>query len=77
MTAAGMPNTTSRIFPGPDGKLVYTADENGNRVPDFSHAGYMGGGVAIPHIPAADTVRAVQGDASPVIQGPRQCGRRS
>ena len=68
MTAVGIPNTTSRILPGPDGKLVYTSDENGNTIPDFSHAGYMGGGVAIPYIPAADTVRAVEGDASPAIQ---------
>ncbi len=69
MTAVGIPSpTTSRIFPGPDGKLVYTSDEDGNTIPDFSHAGYMGGGVAIPHIPAAETVWAVEGDASPVIQ---------
>ena len=66
MTAAGIPYpTTSRIFPGPDGKLIYTSDEDGNTIPDFSNAGYMGGGVAIPNIPAADTVRAVEGDASP------------
>ncbi|MFA6470436.1 MAG: hypothetical protein WCU00_00235 [Candidatus Latescibacterota bacterium] len=62
------PNAASRVFPGADGKLVYTADKNGNTIPDFSHAGYMEGGVAIPYIPAVDTVWAVQGDSSPVIQ---------
>jgi hypothetical protein len=25
---------------GPDGKLIYAADEHGNRVPDFSTCGY-------------------------------------
>jgi hypothetical protein len=69
MTAAEIPYpTTSRIFPGPDGKLVYTSDEDGNTIPDFSNAGYMGGGVALPHIPAAETVWAVEGDASAMIQ---------
>ena len=69
MTAVEIPTpTTSRIFPGPTGKLVYTSDENGDTIPDFSHAGYMGGGVAIPDIPAAETVRAVEGDASAMIQ---------
>lgn len=33
------------------GALVYAADEAGNRVIDFSHAGYRGGGVAIPVVP--------------------------
>ncbi len=34
------------------GRLVYTADAAGNTVVDFSHAGYGGGGVAIPLVPA-------------------------
>lgn len=36
----------------PDGRLTYTADEAGNRVIDFSTAGYAGGGAAIPFVPA-------------------------
>ena len=35
-----------------EGKLLYTADENGHRVIDFSHASYGGGGVMIPMTPA-------------------------
>lgn len=35
-----------------NGKLLYAADESGNRVIDFSGAGYAGGGEAIPHVPA-------------------------
>ena len=35
---------------GEDDKLVYTPDERGNRIPDFSRAGYKGGGVKIPDV---------------------------
>lgn len=42
---------------GADGRLAYTADANGDRVIDFSAAGYDGGGVAIPHVPARIVVR--------------------
>ncbi len=35
------------VFAGADGRLVYATDPRGNRIPDFSHAGY-GGGTAIP-----------------------------
>lgn len=31
-----------------DGRLAYVSDEEGNRIPDFSHAGYRGGGVVPP-----------------------------
>lgn len=37
---------------GPDGKLAYTAGAAGDRVIDFSSAGYGGGGEAIPNVPA-------------------------
>jgi hypothetical protein len=37
---------------GADGRLAYTADAAGNRVIDFSYAGYGGGGVALPDVPA-------------------------
>ncbi|MBX6315545.1 MAG: pectate lyase, partial [Isosphaeraceae bacterium] len=50
------------------GKLVYEADERGNRVPDFSHCGYGGGGVAIPNVPARVVVAPAPGDAGPRIQ---------
>lgn len=35
---------------GPHGRLEYSEDTNGNRIPDFSNAGYMGGGVEIPDV---------------------------
>lgn len=34
------------------GALIYEVDSAGNRVPDFSHAGYGGGGVPLPDVPA-------------------------
>ncbi len=48
--AADTPSATVRA--DPDGKLTYTADAQGNRVIDFSTAGYGGGGEAIPFVPA-------------------------
>src|SRR5689334_18259519 len=56
------------VAPGPDGRLVYEADARGNRVPDFSHCGYGGGGVAIPDVPVRVRVPATAGDATPRIQ---------
>ena len=32
------------------GKLVYSADALGNRIPDFSNCGYLGGGIAVPDV---------------------------
>ena len=44
-------------YPGPHGKLVYTYTSKGDRIPDFSYAGYEGGGVALPHVPTMRTVK--------------------
>jgi hypothetical protein len=38
-----MPPTVSKVYPGPDGKLVYTPDDRGNIIHDTSHAGRGGG----------------------------------
>ena len=46
--AADLPPCTRLVYPGIDGKLVYVPDEQGNIIPDYSHAGYGGGGVALP-----------------------------
>src|SRR5689334_19883519 len=66
LTAAGA--EPRYVAPGPDGRLVYEADARGNRVPDFSHCGYGGGGVAIPDVPVRVRVPATAGDAGPRIQ---------
>ncbi len=51
-----------------DGTLVYEVDKRGDRVPDFSHAGYGGGGVALPAVPARVVVAPVDGDDGARIQ---------
>ncbi len=40
-----------------DGQLVYKTTPVGDRVMDFSYAGYMGGGVALPVVDVVQTVR--------------------
>src|ERR1017187_1048635 len=54
--------------PGADGKLIYKTLLAGDRIMDFSSAGYMGGGVRIPLVPAAKTVAPSGGDDSAAIQ---------
>lgn len=49
--AQSLSPTTSLVYPGADGRLVYVTDSLGNRIPDFSHAGYKGGGVPLPMVP--------------------------
>ena len=57
------------VHPGRDGKLVYRATERGDRIMDFSHAGYMGGGVALPDVPVKVTVKPSGGaDDTAAIQ---------
>ena len=65
---ADIPPTVSRVYPGPDGKLVYVPDEQGNTIPDFSYAGYGGGGLPIPTVPVKETVWPVVGDNTANIQ---------
>ena len=60
--------TTSLVYPGVDGKLVYVADSLGNKIPDFSNAGYKGGGVPIPYVQIKAIVWPVPGDNSERLQ---------
>jgi hypothetical protein len=53
---------------GADGRLVYESDPLGNRVIDFSHAGYAGGGRAIPDVPAKIYLGPGDGDQRGRIQ---------
>ena len=52
-----------------NGRLVYGQDAQGNRIPDFSYAGYGGGGAPVPVVPARITLSAPTGDATSTIQG--------
>ncbi|HTY89188.1 MAG TPA: DUF6298 domain-containing protein [Candidatus Acidoferrum sp.] len=56
------------ISMGADGRLVYDADERGDRVPDFSTCGYAGGNRPLPEAPAKVVVAPVQGDETERIQ---------
>jgi hypothetical protein len=66
--AQDMPPTASLVYPSINGKLVYVADSLLNKIPDFSHAGYKGGGVSIPTVPVKATVWPLPGDNAAHIQ---------
>ena len=57
------------VQPGANGKLVYRATPWGDRIMDFSHAGYMGGGVALPDVPVKFIVKPTgDQDDSAILQ---------
>lgn len=58
---------SSRVF-YQNGKLIYGTDNEGNRIPDFSYAGYKNSEVEIPFIPAVLTISPVSGDNTQHIQ---------
>ena len=61
-------STKIRVTLGADGRLVYYSDAKGDIVPDFSHAGYGGGGVRLPNVPIVITLTPVAGDDRANIQ---------
>jgi hypothetical protein len=56
------------IIVQPNGQLTYIPDSLGNRVPDFSYAGYMAGEKSIPDLPIKIVVPVINGDATLRIQ---------
>ena len=69
LAATAAPKKLSPIISaGADGRLVYDADERGNRVPDFSNCGYAGGDQPIPNAPVRLVVAPVPGDSTARIQ---------
>lgn len=50
------PGKSEWVFLGPDNRLEYKTTEKGDRILDFSHAGFMGGGVPLPDVPVKQTV---------------------
>lgn len=78
-------NFSRWVYPGPDGKLVYKTTPAGDRIMDFSTAGYMGGGVALPDVPvkkaispsgAEDDTSRIQSAIEEVSQLPLEKGFR-
>lgn len=51
-----------------EGKLFYQPDSLGNRIPDFSYAGYMAGEKPIPNIGIKVVVSVSEEDATDIIQ---------
>src|SRR4051794_15518126 len=49
-------------------KLVYRTESNGDRVPDFSYAGYRAGEVAISDVPIRVVVSPIAGDNTARVQ---------
>ncbi len=62
------PKKPSPVALTEDGRLAYAPDSLGNRIVDFSYAGYMAGAQAIPDAPIRVTVPAREGDATARIQ---------
>lgn len=60
--------TSTWVFFGSDKKLHYHTDSQGNRIMDFSFAGYKGGGVGLPVVPVAATVNPISGDNTAHLQ---------
>jgi hypothetical protein len=59
---AGVGNSAGQLVRSDGGKLVYDPyDAAGDTIPDFSNAGYMGGGVAIPEVKGKVQVAAESG----------------
>lgn len=56
------------VFQNEQGKLLYTPDSLGNRLPDFSYCGYRAGAESIPDVPIRVVVNAQKGDATNRIQ---------
>lgn len=56
------------VYLGHSGKLVYKHSKVGDRIIDFSYAGYMGGGVAIPTVPVKKIVSPSGNDDTIAIQ---------
>ncbi len=66
--AAGAERKQRFVDLGPDGRLVYDADQQGNRIIDFSHCGYAGGGVDIPEVAARVVLGPGTGDQTARLQ---------
>jgi hypothetical protein len=68
------PISTSLISTGSNGKLTYAKYANEgetntvNSIPDFSSAGYKGGGVSIPLVSVKKTINPTTGDCRALIQ---------
>src|SRR5581483_10249076 len=68
VAALAAPVASQWVYAGPDHRLHYRTDSHGNRILDFSYAGYRGGGVRLPKLPVVVTIDPVAGDNTTQIQ---------
>ncbi len=66
---APSPRSSKWVHQGESGKLVYAETNRGDKIVDFSYAGYGGGGVALPEFPVRKTVAPSGEDDTATIQG--------
>ncbi len=64
----GFAQIESKIIYFENNRLTYISDREGNRIPDFSHAGYRGGGVPYPEVPVKEILDPVSGNNAAQIQ---------
>ena len=65
---AQTPWQSALLSVGNNGTLTYSADNSGFKIPDFSHAGYKGGGVDLPEVAVVKSISPVAGDNTQIIQ---------
>ena len=69
LDSEALPDHYSRAaYPGPDGRMVYTPDYRGNRIPDFSAVGYMDGQDIPQDVPVIMELEPAAGDDTVRIQ---------
>lgn len=66
--ALGAKQEPSPVTLTKSGQLTYLVDERGDRVPDFSAAGFSGGGIPLPVVAAQVRVAPAPGDDGPRLQ---------
>ena len=66
--SAASPGQSEWVRIGSEGRLVYKAFPAGDRIMDFSAAGYRGGGVSLPMVPVKKTVAPSGSDDTTAIQ---------
>ena len=66
--AAEPTGTSLWVYYDAHGKLAYKTTDRGDRIMDFSFAGYMGGGVQIPEVPVKTTLHPSGEDDTAAIQ---------
>lgn len=66
--SSNVPAQSRWVGLGSDGKLVYSHLTTGDGIPDYSYAGYKGGGVTIPTVPTVIRVAPTGGDDTASIQ---------